>query len=774
MSQHFLDVMPGAMGDMPPRPGGRFFQFAFGVSLLVLGGSQLYTYQLVASLRLEQEEMRDLMKQYSASHEKFLSGRSEGLPTDQQRTEQQPVPPEGRLRRRAQYAVANTSSFRNHAVDADTILVDVPLTSPIHSDAAALINVPFAAHVNASTDARWQGFEELAGRITTLEAAVGINVSAGPSEAEDLLPASRRLSNAHTVGTSAHVGCFQLARGTGHSTEIEIDVSADDCNGAPCPFCFITKAEATSDETDTGLKIMQCGQAKFGSRGMTNVDGVYMYTFINVMHTATLNVRDDSGGNVVMWSVKPQSYAYAFCAGDNVWALSSVPVNRLLWMTTYMPQLTLGPRTYQSDFATEYGMWSVEINRATGIEIIRDTDDPAQFNTFSSTLASHTLKGNVEIGEATGVDFFHQAYGEFVVKHDTGGAEKFKVDRAGNIYMNGNVEVAANFDLVMASGTGVFTTGTGAVTLNGDTTVTAGGTFTTGTGAVTLNGATEITADKTFTTNTGIVTLGANVAILGTSTFTTGSGAVALDGDVAIASGMTLTTGTGGLVTLNGNTVISGSYYFTSGTGDVTLNGNTYVADTKVLTTGTGNVNINGITTIDASSANPLPSDYGLKVSSNVYIDSNSYLKMDPASTGTFETGTGAVKLKGATEVEGTSFTVDEGMTTNLFGPVFIGQDVNSKNVAVTIYGDFYQEHQHHTIIHNVGNAANPVVGPSKSTFSIDLETGRNSNIILAASSALVLGTDVTVDATSHTPAKFFAPSCTITGQTADTVFGCR
>jgi hypothetical protein len=87
------------------------------------------------------------------------------------------------------------------------------------------------------------------------------------------------------------------------------------------------------------------------------------------------------------------------------------------------------------------------------------------------------------------------------------------------------------------------------------------------------------------------ITLGANTVVSGANTFTTGTGAVALNGDTTIASGKNFTQSGGGTFstgsganTLNGDTSVAGSHTFDTGTGNVGLNGNTTIASGKTFT----------------------------------------------------------------------------------------------------------------------------------------------------------------------------------------------
>jgi len=118
-------------------------------------------------------------------------------------------------------------------------------------------------------------------------------------------------------------------------------------------------------------------------------------------------------------------------------------------------------------------------------------------------------------------------------------------------------------------------------------------TFTTAT-ITTLNGETVFTSGATF---------GDDVIITSSHTFTTGTGAVAINGDITIAAtkGITKTAGAGnfdfslgsgtfktsyGANTLSGDTTIAGTKTFTTGTGAVTIKGNVSVDAGKTVTLG--------------------------------------------------------------------------------------------------------------------------------------------------------------------------------------------
>ena len=187
----------------------------------------------------------------------------------------------------------------------------------------------------------------------------------------------------------------------------------------------------------------------------------------------------------------------------------------------------------------------------------------------------------------------------------------------GNVYLNGNTEVATNKSFQFAPGVGNFDmslsggqlkTGYGGVLLNGNIEVAEGtgnfdmslssGQFKTGAGTVTLNGETEVAANKSLTVKNatparGDTTLTSDTLKLGAS-----SGNVANIGISDTHTGSTVdlrisSKGTGA-ISLNGRTEIASGYNFThlgsgnfiSATGAIQLNGDTTVAATRKLTLG--------------------------------------------------------------------------------------------------------------------------------------------------------------------------------------------
>ena len=94
------------------------------------------------------------------------------------------------------------------------------------------------------------------------------------------------------------------------------------------------------------------------------------------------------------------------------------------------------------------------------------------------------------------------------------------------------------------TGAGTVSSGTGADTLNGDVAIASGmdlhmtgaGTFTSGTGAVTLTGDTALNCDNTIAD-------GRDLHVTGAGTFASGTGAVTLKGAATIATNLAFTVG---------------------------------------------------------------------------------------------------------------------------------------------------------------------------------------------------------------------------------------
>eukprot|EP00927_Polykrikos_kofoidii_P030507 TRINITY_DN26220_c0_g1_i1.p1 TRINITY_DN26220_c0_g1~~TRINITY_DN26220_c0_g1_i1.p1 ORF type:complete len:751 (+),score=87.31 TRINITY_DN26220_c0_g1_i1:71-2254(+) len=316
---------------------------------------------------------------------------------------------------------------------------------------------------------------------------------------------------------------------------------------------------------------------------------------------------------------------------------------------------------------------------------IEHEDPTAAPATFSTATGAISLNGDVDVNEGkylkmkrTGVGngAFETAtgavdlYGDVTVrgtKTFTSGSGAFAINgettiaatkgltvgaagSGGNTIIYGSLQVGASgssqatgltvygpvvFDDGASAGTSTFATGTGAITLNGDTSLasaknlamhsTSAGTFTTGTGAVSLNGATTISGANTFTTGTGNVIINGDTTITASKSFTVG--ATDTGGMATFLGHVTIGTSTAGTaksdLTIYGDIDqqdrLSGNQMtFSTATGAISLNGNIAVAQGKdlimsdsgsgIFTTGTGPVTLNSATTINgAVTVGPTP-----------------------------------------------------------------------------------------------------------------------------------------------------------------------
>ncbi len=195
-----------------------------------------------------------------------------------------------------------------------------------------------------------------------------------------------------------------------------------------------------------------------------------------------------------------------------------------------------------------------------------DANFPGLVSTGTQTLAGDkTFSGAVTIqGAGTGLNVTNNV--------SIGGTSTL----TGLLTTNGGITDAGNF---LQTGAGTFTTGSGAVSLQGPTSVSGSNNFTVGTGATSLGGTLAVTGTSTLTgqlnANGGIVTNNANINA-GSGTITSGtingqtiSSVANFTGTVAIQGANALTLGTAS--TSTGAIVFKGS----GGTGTLTLQGPT-------------------------------------------------------------------------------------------------------------------------------------------------------------------------------------------------------
>ncbi|CAE8622187.1 unnamed protein product, partial [Polarella glacialis] len=217
-----------------------------------------------------------------------------------------------------------------------------------------------------------------------------------------------------------------------------------------------------------------------------------------------------------------QNGAYTFGTGTGTISLNghtTVAIAKNLHIQTGTGSVTLNGDTTISGsgtFTTGHGV--VQLNGDT-------TEGPSASRTFtvgvSGTAGATTLYESLTVGDSS-----NNAATTLVGSFVQSGLNTFATG-TGTISLNGDTTVAPAKNLHMAAGgSGSFQTGTGSVTLNGNTQISSSNTFTTGTGAVELSGTTLVTPGKTFTVssaitaaaNTNNVQLFGNVFIGGSTT----------------------------------------------------------------------------------------------------------------------------------------------------------------------------------------------------------------------------------------------------------------
>lgn len=547
----------------------------------------------------------------------------------------------------------------------------------------------------------------------------------------------RRLGQIYTTGTSAGVGCFTM---TDQATE-SYDVSTTACFGSECPDCFITPATVSQDIT---LTISNCASASW-IRSQTR-SGVWSYMFINSDATYTVSVTDSTGA--VTYKVPPSSYVQAWCTS------SLGTANRFIFPSTTLPTLSVdngltvsagnfdhssSSGTFQtgsgditlngnvaqstsSAYTFETSTGAVTLNGATTVA------DNTAFTVGSSTAGgASTFYGAVNIGgSASGASVATTIYGDITQNDHGSGVAATLSTATGAHSLGGDVTIASGKDLTLVStGSGMFTTGTGQITLNGDVSQSGATAFSTGTGAVSLNGATTVADNTAFTVgsstaggaatfygavNIGGSASGASVAttIYGSitqnddssgtvATLATGTGGVTVNGDftLAAAKNFLMTAGAGTFTTANGQALFKGDVLidstnqFTTGSGTVRLVGNVEISDGKSFTVGSagnaGVIQLFGDTYVGGSSSGTsssltvygdvafnddadgttktLTTATGLsQFQGDVAVAQDKNLHMHSGGTGTFQTGTGTVTLNGlVTVATGMTITIDSG-----------------------------------------------------------------------------------------------------------------
>ena len=166
---------------------------------------------------------------------------------------------------------------------------------------------------------------------------------------------------------------------------------------------------------------------------------------------------------------------------------------------------------------------------------------------------------------------------------------------AGNKTFSGNTTETGNF---AQTGSGSFSTGSGTISLNGNTNLAANAILTaiSGTGAFDFSG-----ASGTFKTSTGTNTLEGNTIVAGSNTFTTGTGLTTVGGELNIVGNTLLSSVSVGNLASGGNVTssIGATSYLvdqTTGSQTLTLPSGTTAGQTVIVSnTGTAIFAIYGI-----------------------------------------------------------------------------------------------------------------------------------------------------------------------------------
>eukprot|EP00929_Paragymnodinium_shiwhaense_P032315 TRINITY_DN17934_c0_g1_i1.p1 TRINITY_DN17934_c0_g1~~TRINITY_DN17934_c0_g1_i1.p1 ORF type:complete len:732 (+),score=140.93 TRINITY_DN17934_c0_g1_i1:108-2303(+) len=457
---------------------------------------------------------------------------------------------------------------------------------------------------------------------------------------DDEEPDPRRLSAMYTTGMAANKGCYEIS----DTAFYTLDVSTTSCtdssgNNFNCPDCFISPSGGLSQ--NVMLTIQSCSSAAWVRN--SNRAGVWVYTFINMDATRTITVRDSTGAGTTEHQLPPLSYVQAWCSS------SLGTSDKLTFPSRTIPNLivdnglTLSSGDFDASASSGVFKTSTGTNTLNGNTVIAGSGtlttgagniylngnvlvaDAKTFVVGSADGAggATTFKGSVTIGQnVNAMSKTLTVYGSIAQNDDADGTLNTLSTATGAISLNGATTVAAGKDLTMDnSGAGAFTTGTGAVALNGDTTIASTKTFDTGQAQVNLNGNVQVAEAKTLTVGTGQTNAvsASNTILYGTlqvgGTADQQSTSVTINGDftqnddnLATEAKNTFTTATG-THTLNGDVDIAQNKYlhmdntgtgtFVTATGTVTLNGDVSIASTKTFSTGTGGlVTLNGMTTV--------------------------------------------------------------------------------------------------------------------------------------------------------------------------------
>jgi filamentous hemagglutinin family protein len=409
------------------------------------------------------------------------------------------------------------------------------------------------------------GMTTLDGNVTTTNGAVTING-----------PATIDVSNLVTIST-----------GTG-----AVDFAGELTGDASAPLVNLT-IDNTSTTTFGGTIFANHGPSSLTvNTGMTYLGGsvtisggaVHFNSAVTLNSDATIN----SSGN---------TFSGAVDGAHNLTLVGVTTFDSTVGATTPLSSLTAGTTTLDGNVATSNGavLFSNPVTLGSNISISTGTGAV----TFAKTVAGGTHA--LTIINTAGLTFTGVISGITSLRFTTSGTTTFS---------NGLSGVTA-----LATGPGV-TTMSGAVAINGATTLGGDLTVKAGSSAVSFNGPVDGAHNLSVTTTGPQTFAGALGATTPLASLTTGVGPVTLDGDVSTTNGavtingvatlggnVTLSTGTGAIGFAN---AVNGAYSLTIvGSGATTFGGvvGSAVTPLSSLTTGSGTTQLSGnVTTTGAQS----------------------------------------------------------------------------------------------------------------------------------------------------------------------------